>query len=141
MLLVTKEQENIEIVKKMFKEVEQGNLPAALNMLAEDVYWQSPVTRTGSKYLTWYKPRYSREEVGDFFIELSNKVETERFQISDVIAQGNKVVVEGKNKGTVKSTGRAYEHDWIMIFELRDGRIIKNQHYYDTMDLVQCFIN
>ncbi|HTX61489.1 MAG TPA: nuclear transport factor 2 family protein [Methanobacterium sp.] len=135
------EQENVGVVKHMFELVEQGNLPAALNMLAEDVYWQSPVTRTGSKYLTWYKPRNSRKEVGDFFIELSNKMEIERFQVSDVIAQGNKVVVEGKNKGTVKSTGRSYEHDWIMIFELQDGKIIRNQHYYDTMDLVQHFID
>ena len=34
--------------------------------------------------------------------------------------QGDRVVVEGKNRGVVRSTGRACEHDWVMVFELRD---------------------
>ncbi len=134
-----KEQENIEIVKQMFETVEEGNIPAALNMLVEDIYWQSPVTRTGSKELFWFKPCHSREEVGEFFKELRNKVKTEKFEFLDFIAQGDKVVVEGKNRGTIISTGHVYEHDWVMIFELHDKEIIKYQHYYDTEDLVKYF--
>lgn len=133
------QQGNVNIVKEMFERVEQGNIPDALNMFAEDVYWQSPVTRTGSKDLSWFKPRYSRREVGEFFKELRDKVITERFEFSDFTAQGNKVVVEGKNRGTVISTGLNYEHDWVMIFELQDNQIIKCQHYYDTGDLVKYF--
>ena len=64
---------------------------------------------------------------------------TEKFEFLDFIAQGAKVVVEGKNKGTVISTGRVYEHNWVMIFELKDKKIIKNQHFYDTADLVKYF--
>ena len=134
-----KEQENVERVKLMFETVEQGNIPAALNMFAEDIYWQSPVTRTGSKELSWFKPRHSREDIAEFFKELRNKVITEKFEFIDFIAQGNKVVVEGKNRGTIISTGKVYEHDWVMVFELRDKKIIKYQHYYDTNDLVKYF--
>lgn len=65
-------------------------------MFAEDIYWQSPVTRTGSKELSWFKPRHSREDIAEFFKELRNKVITEKFEFIDFIAQGNKVVVDGK---------------------------------------------
>ena len=133
------EQENVEIVKQMFETIERGNIPDALNMFAEDIYWQSPVTRTGSQELSWFKPRHGRKEVGEFFKELRNKMITEKFEFLDFTAQHDKVVVEGKNRGTVISTGRVYEHDWVMIFELKDKKIIKNQHFYDTADLVKYF--
>ena len=136
---MTDEQENVEIVKQLFETIEQGKIPDALNIFAEDIYWQSPVTRTGSKELSWFKPRHNRKEVFEFFKELRNKMITEKFEFLDFIAQGDKVVVEGKNKGTVISTGRVYEHNWVMIFELKDKKIIKNQHFYDTADLVKYF--
>ncbi|MGB8233925.1 MAG: nuclear transport factor 2 family protein, partial [Methanobacterium sp.] len=103
------------------------------------LYWQSPVTRTGSKELSWFKPRYNRKELAEFFKELRNKVITEKFEFGDFTAQKDKVVVEGKNRGTVISTGQVYEHDWVMIFELRDKKITKQQHFYDTADLVKYF--
>ena len=137
--IMTKEQENVAIVKLLFETVEQGNIPDALNLFSEDLYWQSPVTRTGSKELSWFKPRYNRNELGEFFKELRNKVITEKFEFGDFTAQEDKVVVEGKNKGTIISTGQVYEHDWVMIFELRDKKIIKQQHFYDTADLVKYF--
>ena len=75
----------------------------------------------------------------NFLKNFEIKWSTEKFEFLDFIAQGAKVVVEGKNKGTVISTGRVYEHDWVMIFELKDKKIIKNQHFYDTADLVKYF--
>lgn len=137
---VMEEQKNIETVKNLFELIETGNIPAAFDILDENIYWQSPVTRTDSKYITWSKPRRSKGEVGAFFCEMNDKMEIEKFQFSDFTAQGNKVVVEGKNRGTVRSTGHEYEHDWVMIFELNnDGKIIKNLHFYDTMDLIKYF--
>ena len=134
-----KEKENVKIVKQMFETVEMGNIPDALDMFAEDIYWQSPVTQTGSKDLSWFKPRHGRTEVAEFFKELRDKVITDKFEFVDFTAQGDKVVVEGNNSGTVISTGKVYEHDWVMIFQLEDKKIIKYQHYYDTNDLIKYF--
>jgi ketosteroid isomerase-like protein len=35
--------------------------------------------------------------------------------------------------------GRTYEHDWVMIFSVRDNKIVRFRHYYDTGDLVGSF--
>jgi ketosteroid isomerase-like protein len=137
--VLTKEQENLEIVTHMFEMVEQGNIPEALNTLADDLYWQSPVTRTGSIEMSWCKPRHNRGEVAEFFKELREKMKPEKFEFLNFVAQGDHVVVEGKNRGTVVSTGNEYEHDWVMIFELRDKKIIRYVHYYDTADLLKHF--
>ncbi|NIO18961.1 ketosteroid isomerase, partial [bacterium] len=92
-----------------------------METLAEDIDWQSPTTRTQPTEISWAKPRHSREEVATWFKELLEKVQPERLETLEFTAQGDRVIVEGRNRGTVKSTGRAYEHDWVMVFTLREG--------------------
>jgi steroid delta-isomerase-like uncharacterized protein len=133
------EQENVQVVRQMFAAFDQRDLPGALNTLADDVYWQSPVTRGESKEVSWSKPRHSREEVALFFKDLFEKVQPERMETSDFTAQGDRVIVEGKNRGTVRSTGRTYEHDWVMVFTLKEGKIKRLLHYYDTADILAAF--
>ena len=133
------EQENVQVVQQMFAAFGQGNLPAVLDTLAENVYWQSPVTRTVSREISWARPRHSRKEVATFFKELFEGVQPERLETLESTAQGDRVIVEGKNRGTVKSTGHTYEHDWVMVFTLREGKIVKLRHYYDTADILVAF--
>jgi hypothetical protein len=54
-------------------------------------------------------------------------------------AQGDRVVVEGRNRGSVRSTGCTYEHDWVMVFTVRGGKIVRHRHYYDTADILVAF--
>ena len=133
------EQENMQVVQQMFTAFSHGNITAVLDMLAEDVDYQSPATRTEPVEISWAKPCHSREEVALHFKELAEKVQPEPLEPLEFTAQGDRVVVEGKNRGTVRSTGRTYEHDWVMVFTLRDGKIRRFRHYYDTADVVAAF--
>ncbi len=136
---MTKEQENVQIVQQMFAGFDQRNLPAVLDTLAEDVYWQSPVTRAVSREILWTRPRHGREQVATFFKELFEAVQPERLEALQFTAQDDRVIVEGKNRGTVNSTGKNYEHDWVMVLTVRDGKITKLKHYYDTADILAAF--
>jgi len=133
------EQENMQLVQRMFAAFGQGDLPAVLSMVAEDVDWQSPVRRTEPGEISWAKPRHSREEVALYFKELVEKVQPEKMEAFEFTAQGNRVVVEGMNRGIVKSTGRTYEHDWVMVFTVVGGKIVRHRHYYDTADILVAF--
>jgi len=136
---MSREQENVQLVQQHFALFGQGNVLAAIEMLAENVDFQSPVTRTAPAEISWAKPRRSREEVIAFFQELLEKVELERTDLFEFTAQGDRVVVEGRNRGTVKATGHTYEHDWIMVFTVRRGKIVRHRHYYDTADVAAAF--
>ncbi len=133
------EQENVQVVQQMYASLGQGDIPAVLDLLDEDVDWQSPVTRTEPEELSWARPRIGREQVGQYFKELIEKVQPEHFELLDITAQGEKVVAEGLNRGSVRSTQRTYEHDWVMLFTLREGKIVRFRHYYDTADIVKAF--
>jgi len=133
------EQENVQVVQQMFAAFGQGDISAVLDMLAEDVDYQSPVTRTEPVEISWAKPRHSREEVALHFKELAEKVQPEPLEPLEFTAQGDRVIVEGRNRGTVRSTGRTYEHDWVMVFTVRESEIVRFRHYYDTADVVMAF--
>jgi hypothetical protein len=136
---MSREQENVQLVQQYFALIGQGNVRAAIDMLAEDVDFQSPVTRTVSKEISWAKSRHSREEVITFFQEFLQKVDFEQINLFEFTAQGDRVVVEGRNRGRVKATDRTYEHDWAMVFTIRGGKIVRHRHYYDTADVVAAF--
>ena len=133
------EEENVEFVKQGFAALEKGDIPALLDMLAEDVDWQSPVTRTEHVEITWAQQRRGREQVAQFFKELGEAVQPENFEFLEITAQDDRVVVEGRNQGSVRSTGRTYEHEWVMVFTIRDGKITRCRHYYDTADVAVAF--
>ena len=136
---LTTEQENVQLIKELFAAFARGDVQSALALVAEDVDWQSPVTRTQSKEISWALPRHSREQVARFFQELAERVAPEPFEVSAVIAEGDRVVVEGHNRARVRSTGRSYEHDWVMVFTVRDGKIVRHRHYYDSADVAAAF--
>lgn len=134
------EHENIGVVIKLLEAVGQGNMQAIMDILAEDVEWQSPVTRTEHMGITWNRQRHGRDEVIDFFKELDQKSKLEPFEEMKFTAQDDRVVLEGMNRGSAKSTGKPYEHNWIMVFEINGGKIVRHRHYYDTADIEPAFL-
>ncbi len=132
-------EENVQLVKQMFDAFGRGDIKAALETFAEDVDFQSPVTRNAPAEISWAKPRHNRAEVGQFFKELFEKVAPEKLELTAFTAEGDRVVVEGWNRGTVRSSGRRYEHDWVMVFTVVGGKIVRYRHYYDTADIMVAF--
>jgi hypothetical protein len=131
--------ENSEIVKKLFECFGSGDIPGAMNLFAEEVEFQSPVTGSAHKYITWSDKRTSKSEIGAFFMEMNEKVQPEKMVIKKIISEGKRVVVEGRNAGSARSTGKRYEHDWVMLFDLEKGKIVRNLHFYDPADVERAF--
>jgi ketosteroid isomerase-like protein len=128
--------DNVAVVREFYATLERGDLPRVIEFVEEEVDWQSPVTRTHPPEIPWSSIRRTKQEVAAFFKELGQNVKPEGFELFKISAQDDRVVVEGKNRGTVRKTGRTYEHEWVMIFSIRDNKIIRFRHYYDTADLV-----
>ena len=131
--------DNVAVVREFYATLERGDLPGVIEFVAEEIDWQSPVTRSHPPEIPWSSIRRTKQEVAAFFKELGQNVKPEGFELFKISAQDDRVVVEGKNKGTVRKTGRTYEHEWVMIFSVRDNKIIRFRHYYDTADLVGAF--
>jgi uncharacterized protein len=126
---MSSEQDNTQLVQRAYAAFGQGDIPAVLALMADDVEWSEPGS---ADVLPWGGPRRGRQQAAAFFQELDRALTFEAFEPREFIAQGETVVVVGYERTVVKSSGHRVENDWVMVFTIRDGKIARFREYYDT---------
>lgn len=127
---------NTMLVQECFKDFTDGNIPALLDNLADNVKWNTPGPKS---ILPWAGNREGKASVGEFFSKLDKETTFTRFEAKEFIENGDKVVALGIMEGTSKRTGKSSQSEWAMIFTVRNGKITKFQEYSDTYAAVQAY--
>lgn len=122
------ETNNVEIVKQGYEKFGSGDIEGLLNLFSDDISWKSP-TIEGAPFTG---ERNGREDVADFFASLNESEEFSNFEPTEFIAKDDKVVVLGKSAGTIKTTGRNFETEWVHIFTVKDGKVTAFLEFFDT---------
>ena len=97
-------------------------------MFSEDIDWSTPHLENapfGGRIL-------GIEEVAKFFNILGETEDFAYFEPTEFIPSRDKVVVLGRAKSTVKTTGRDYEMDWVHVFTIHEGKVTNFAEYFDT---------
>ena len=121
-------QDNLKIAQGIYAAFGQGNIPAILNVLADDVEFHEP---PGGEppFTGTYR---GRDGAGTFFQEMIGTVDVLMLEPQEFVAQGDTVVVLGHYRFRPKATGIPYDTDWAMVWWFRGGKIVKFQIHYDT---------
>jgi uncharacterized protein len=127
-------EDNVQLVQQLFEAFSRGDIGSVLAALTDDVDWQGPVSQHAGS-LPWAGRRRGREQVADYFRQLAAASRFHPMQDVVFTAAGDRVVAEGRNRNTARATGRSYEHEWVMIFTIRYGKIARFRHYYDPADI------
>jgi ketosteroid isomerase-like protein len=122
-------QDNVQMVKQAYALFQQGNVPAILELLSEDVDWFIPGP---TEIIPFVGRRRGPGQVGQFFSGLAASQSALKFEPHEFISQGDKVVVLGEQQWTVNSTRQTYEDEWAHVFTIRNGRIVQFREYHDT---------
>src|SRR5512133_2548224 len=109
--------DNRQFVRRLYDAFLSGDIDTVLQHLSEDFDWNAP---GGAPY---NGIRHGRDQMREFFNQLRDAVRVDRMDVDDVIADGDKVVVVGRQRGTVNATGRHFETPWAHIYTLRGGKI------------------
>lgn len=128
-------ENNIQIVQDAYNKFTTGDIPGLLSLCAEDVHWQTPEIENAPFGGT----RNGHSEVGEFFALLDGCEETTLFDITEFIAQGDRVVALGKYGATVKETGRSYAVDMVHVFTVKDGKILNFAEFFDNALVSRAF--
>ncbi len=131
------EQDNVQVVQRIYAAFGRGDIPAVLSMLSEGVDWwfHGPAT------LPFGGRRRGREQVEQFFKALAESVEVDEFgPQGEFIAQNDTVVVLGHERVRAQSTQGAWETDWVHVWTLRDGEIVQLHEFSDTAAIVDAFL-
>ncbi|TET69638.1 MAG: ester cyclase [Candidatus Aminicenantes bacterium] len=129
------EEQNKEIVNRMWEVWGKGDFEAFKELLAPDYAYYLPSGST--------KPR-SREEVIEIGKMLHNAFPDITFSIEELIAEGDRVIVrfivtgthEGEFQG-IPATGNKYEHSGISISRIENGKVVEQRKEIDELGLMQ----
>jgi uncharacterized protein len=122
------EQENTQLVKKTYELFKSGDIETLLEMYSDDISWETPQVENsplGGKIS-------GRESVTEFFSQLGDAEENLKFELTDFIAQDDKVVVLGHHAWRVKATNKEYASDFAHIVTVKDGKIVGFYEFFDT---------
>jgi hypothetical protein len=124
---------NVEFVKSFFAAFGRGDIDFVIEAHDSEVVSEAPVSLSST--LPWAGVRHGRGGVVEYFRDILKTVRPEPFEDLVFTASGDRVVVEGRNKGTVLATGETYDHEWVMVFTIRDGKVVRFRDFYDPADI------
>jgi len=77
----------------------------------------------------------------NFFQQVASTNNIHEFNITDFIADGDKVIALGNLNATSKTTGRNASNNWAHFWQLKDGKVIRHYEYADTAVIKEAFQN
>jgi ketosteroid isomerase-like protein len=123
------EQDNVQVVQRLFQAITEGDASVAGQLLTNDVV----LTSSGPKdLLPWAGEYHGPGGVLQYWTALSQGVELTGMELGEIIAQGDKVVVLGKHTGRVRATGKSYDLNWAQVYTLREGKVASLYSYHDS---------
>lgn len=129
-------EENKRVVQSIFEAFGRGDIPGVLEHVSEDVVWNAP----GPARVLYYGERRGHEGATEFFAGLGGSVEFEMFEVGEFVAEGETVVVLGRERGRVKTTGKTFHNEWVLVFKLRGGKVASFHCYDDTSAVAEAFL-
>ena len=131
------EDRNIATVKDAYGAFQRGDIKAILALLDDAVDWH------GVKGTEGVAPhagqRHGKAAVEQFFGQVAASTQFTRFEPREFIAQGDAVAVVGYYEATIAGTGRGVAADWVMVFNFRNGKVVRFREWTDSAGLVKAY--
>lgn len=130
------ETRNTQIVKDAYAAFSRGDIASLLALMDEKVEWDAVKGADGTPMAGI---RRGRAAVGEFFGQVAASIDFATFEPREFVAQGDTVVAIGYYAGAAKPTRDTFASDWVMVFTLRDERIVHFREFTDSAALVRAF--
>jgi ketosteroid isomerase-like protein len=138
MLALPNDQEEIRMSEAENKMLISRMLAGEVDWLeqwASDAVWMIPGSTKWSGTYSG-KTNIARNLLGPLTAELKS---LGKFEIDNVVAEGNYVVVQGHVTGRVTRTGQQYNNTYCLVYEIVAGKIRKHTEYCDTELITKAF--
>jgi ketosteroid isomerase-like protein len=125
---------NLATVQGIYEAFGKGDVPAILDVLADDVEWESWGDNSAvNAGVPWMTERHGRDDVVHFF-EAAGQMEILDLQILNIMEGGTQVAVEFVIEANLPAWGGGhYRDEEIHLWTFNDdGKVVRLRHYIDT---------
>lgn len=120
----------IETVQAIYEAFGRGDVPAILDLMADDVVWEVDVVDHG---VPWIRPGTGRDVVARFFEVLGERVDISHFEVRDLLASGNRVAAVLDVGAVDRESGQDLsDRSEVHLWTVEDGRVTAFRHHVDT---------
>jgi ketosteroid isomerase-like protein len=127
---------NIELVQNAYVAFGNGDIPAILAMMTDDVIMGIVGRREDAPFLGLHD---GKAGVGRFFGLLGEAHEIHMFEPKRLVAGEDKVFVWGHYRWTMRTSGVSKHSEWLHELTLRDGKIASWVGHNDTAMLAAAY--
>ncbi len=120
--------QTVEVVQSAYAAFGRGDVPAILSLIADDVEWKF----CGAKGLPYTGTFRTKDEIAKWFASIPEVEDILVFEPREFIPAGDNVTVLGWERARARSSGKVFETEWVHIFTVSDGRIVRFWGMYDT---------
>lgn len=115
------EAENLRVLEDQYRAIGAGDFAAALAVLADDVVMEIDCPPTFAFAGRWRGRNAVAEAIGKNFAMVAEQ----KPEIESVIAQGDTVVIVGRETGKYLPTDQWYEVRWVHLHTFKNGQVVK----------------
>ena len=123
-----------EIIATVYEAFGKGDIPTILEMLADDVQWESWADNTAQNAgIAYLKPQNGKAGAADFFKNVSETLSIKEFSVLSIMEGKNQVAAEFVIEADVLTTGKSFRDEEVHLWSFNDkNEIIRFRHYLDT---------
>ena len=109
----------LRIVQAQIDAIARGDIATVLATATEDV----TLDIFAPPEFGWIRQAHGAEELRRAIEQNFGEVEDQRPEVTQVYAEGQDVVLFGREQGRIRPTGKPYDVEFVQRFTFRDGRL------------------
>lgn len=120
---------NVELIKSLYAHLNNRETGSALELMSPRINWreaENSLFADGNPYVG------PEEVAGGVLQRLDKNVEGICWLPDHFVEGKNVVVVEGRSTGTMRSTGKPVDTEFVHLWQLLNGQVKRFRHYTDT---------
>ncbi len=118
-----------ETVQSLYAAFGAGDMARLLGLVSDDVRWTFHGSLPGVPYLG---TAVGKEALQRWFGQVAQEDDIQAFEPREFLAGGEHVTVLGWERTKVRATGGVFECDWVHVWTVRDGRVVRFEGFFDT---------
>lgn len=125
---------NLSTVQQIYAAFGQGDIPAIIEHLDDNVQWESWADNSAQKAgVPWLKSQQGKAGAMAFFQCIGSMLQIKEFQILNLMEGGNQVAVEFILEADVPGTGGHFRDEEMHLWTFNEaGKVTRLRHYTDT---------
>ncbi|BES85703.1 hypothetical protein PEC302107_11650 [Pectobacterium araliae] len=126
------------VVEEFFRRTGSGApVEKIAELVSEQVDW---FVAGDTSIVPWIGRKIGKAGAAEFYAQIREQIESEAFEVCEMLAQGNRVVVIGELASRVLRTGKLIESEFCFDFTVENGEIIRFRLFEDSFAVAKAAV-